>query len=582
MYYAFLAGGNAVIEDQYYLNKINVFPVPDSDTGTNLASTMRSIADGAAAHRSLKTTLHSIADAALSGARGNSGLIFAQFIHGFSKELKNEMKISPISFGESVKKAVQYAYKSIISPVEGTMLTVMKDWAEAVYLQRTKTGDFVELLSDSLQIAKKSLKETPKKLAVLAKAGVVDAGAKGFVDFLEGILNFIKKGTLRHIPKSKILWKDSEIHVHSDRKSINQRYCSEALLIGKKMDLDKLRSEIPLFGNSAIVAGSEEKVRIHVHTDIPSDLFFRLKDFGSITQIKVDDMLKKYEASHEKKSKIALVTDSSCDLPQEVIDELQIHVIPVNLSFGDSLFLDKVTITPDQFYTMLKTEREHPKTSQPSLKSIQNLLSFLASHYEAIIVINLSDKLSGTHKLCQEVASTIQIKKIKVIDSKHISVSLGLIVLRVAEAIREGKSYEEILRLAEEWILKTKVFVDIKTLKYLVRSGRVSPMKGFLAKILNLKPVVSLDSEGKAMSFGKSFSRRNNMKKIVQTIKEMSEKADIWNYALVHAQNRERAEQYAEKLQQEIHHDPAFIMDVSPVVGAHNGVGVVGIGLMYR
>lgn len=582
MYSAFLAGGNAVIEDQNYLNKINVFPIPDADTGTNLASTMRSIAEEATAHRSLKTTLHSIADAALSGARGNSGLIFAQFLHGFSKELKNEMKVSTISFGESAKRAIQYAYKSIISPVEGTMLTVMKDWAEAVYLQRTKTGDFVELLSDSLQIAEKSLKDTPKKLAVLAKAGVVDAGAKGFVDFLEGILNFIKKGKLRHIPKTKILWKDSEIHVHTDRRLIDQRYCSEALLVGKNMDLNKLRSEIPLFGKSAIVAGSEEKVRIHVHTNTPTDLFFRLKDFGSITQIKVDDMLKKYEASHNKKSKIALVTDSSCDLPQEMIDELQIQVIPINLSFGDTLFLDKVTITPDQFYTMLGTHKEHPKTSQPPLKSVQNLLSFLASHYESIIVINLSDKLSGIHKLCLSAASAVQIKKIKVIDSKNISVTLGLIILRVAEAIRGGKSYEEILRLAEEWISKTKVLVDIKTIKYLVRSGRVSPMKGFLSKMLNLKPIISIDSEGKSTSFGKSFSRKNNMKKIIQTIKEMSEKSDIWNYAIVHAQNRERAELYVEKLQEAIHLDPAFILDVSPVIGVHTGIGTLGIGVMTQ
>jgi len=293
-------------------------------------------------------------------------------------------------------------------------------------------------------------------------------------------------------------------------------------------------------------------------------------------------MLKKYEASHNKKSKIALVTDSSCDLPQEMIDELQIQIIPINLSFGDTLFLDKVTITPDQFYTMLGTHKEHPKTSQPPLKSVQNLLSFLASHYESIIVINLSDKLSGIHKLCLSAASTVQIKKIKVIDSKNISVTLGLIILRVAEAIRGGKSYEEILRLAEEWISKTKVLVDIKTIKYLVRSGRVSPMKGFLSKMLNLKPIISIDSEGKSTSFGKSFSRKNNMKKIIKTIKEMSEKSDIWNYAIVHAQNRERAELYVEKLQEAIHLDPAFILDVSPVIGVHTGIGTLGIGVMTQ
>ena len=189
LYYAFLIGGNAVIKDKNYLNKINFFPVPDSDTGTNMASTMESIVD-----------------AALSGARGNSGLIFAQFLYGIGERIKNVKRISPSLFGESVKEAVKYAYKAIVSPVEGTMLTVMKDWAEAVYQRRKEKKDFAELLSHSLQVAEKSLKETPKKLAVLARAGVVDAGAKGFVDFLEGITNFIKRGRLRKIPKPKHYW----------------------------------------------------------------------------------------------------------------------------------------------------------------------------------------------------------------------------------------------------------------------------------------------------------------------------------------------------------------------------------------
>jgi len=131
LYYAFLIGGNAVIEDKNYLNKINVFPVPDSDTGTNMASTMRSIAEGAVLSRSAEATMQSIVDSALSGARGNSGLIFAQFLYGISEKIKNVKRISTSQFGESVKEAVKYAYKAIVSPVEGTMLTVMKDWADA-------------------------------------------------------------------------------------------------------------------------------------------------------------------------------------------------------------------------------------------------------------------------------------------------------------------------------------------------------------------------------------------------------------------------------------------------------------------
>lgn len=583
LYYAFMAGGNEVIKDQKYLNKINVFPVPDSDTGTNLASTIRSIAEATVPNPSAYITLQSIADMALSGAQGNSGLIFAQFLHGISKEIKNMKRISTTSFGEIVKKAVQYAYKSVVSPVEGTMLTVMKDWAEAVYQQRTKMRDFVELLSYSLQVTKKSLIETRNKLPVLAKAGVVDAGAKGFVDFLEGIINFIKKGKLKKIPKPMALGKEDEgFHVHKVKDAIEQRYCTEALLVGKGMNLDKLREETIPFGSSAILAGSEEKVRIHIHTDHPADLFYRLKDYGTIAQLKADDMQKQYEASYERKSKIALVTDSVCDLPQETIDEYQIHVIPFNLSFGESLFLDKITITPDQFYTLLKTHREHPKTSQPLVKTVQNLFSFLATHYESIIVVNISDKLSGAHKLSQEASSVVQNKKISVINSRHLSVSLGLVVLRVAEEISKGRPHEEIVKLAEEWILKTKIFVDIQTLKYMVRGGRVSPMKGLIAKMLNLKPIVSLDSEGKGVASGKSFSRRGNMKKIMRMIKDIADKEKLWNYAIVHAQNLERAEMYAEKIKESIRRDPAYIVDISPVIGVHNGIGAVGIALMFE
>jgi DegV family protein with EDD domain len=348
------------------------------------------------------------------------------------------------------------------------------------------------------------------------------------------------------------------------------------------MNFDKLRDEVIPFGSSAIVAGSEEKVRIHIHTDQPADLFFRLKDYGTIAQLKADDMLKQYEASNERRSNIALVTDSSCDLPQDIIDKYQIHVIPFNLSFGDNSFLDRVTITPEQFYTLLKTRQEHPKTSQPPLKTVQNLFSFLATHYESIISLNISQKLSGAFNVIQEASSVVQNKKINVINSKNLSVALGLIVLRTAEEIDKGTSHQELLKSIEEWISKTKILVDIQTLEYMVRGGRVSPAKGMIAKMLNLKPIVTLSLEGKAAASGKSFSRGANMKKIIRKIKDMAGKDKLWKYAIVHAQNRERADEYAEKIKTAIHRDPAYIMNISPVIGVHNGIGAVGIALMFE
>ena len=582
LYYAFLIGGNAVIQDQNYLNKINVFPVPDSDTGTNMASTMRSIAEQAVRSHSVAATMDSIVDAALSGARGNSGLIFAQFLYGIGEKIKNVKRLSTSMFGESVKEAVKYAYKAIVSPVEGTMLTVMNDWAEAVYQKRKEIRDFAELLTDSLQVARRSLTETPKKLAVLAKAGVVDAGAKGFVDFLEGITSFIKKGRLKSIPKPEVLPSDEKVHVHSKKDAIEYRFCTEAMITGQNMDVDGIREEVRPYGNSAIVAGSPQKVKIHIHTNSPAELFYRLRHHGSIPQIKADDMWKQYEASHNRKSKIALVTDSSCDLPQEVIDDHQIHVIPFNLSFGDSVYLDKISITPQQFYTLLKTSKEHPQSSLPPLKTAQSLFSFLASHYESVIAIMISEKLSGTFQMTQDAASVVKDKRIDIINSRHLSVSQGLIVLRVAEAIREGKTHDEIMKLAEDWISKTDVFVDIKTLKYMVRGGRVSPLKGMIAGLLNVKPFIYIDEEGKAAALGKSFTRKGNVKKIIKKITDIAATKEIWNYSIVHAQNIERAEMYAEKLEKAIHKSPAHIMDVSPVIGVHNGIGVVGIGVMCK
>ncbi len=583
LYYAFLAGGQAVIQDQLYLNKINVFPVPDADTGTNLASTMRFIAGRAKASKSVKHTMESIADAALQGARGNSGLIFAQFVFGLSREIKQEIRLTTQHFAESVKGAADYARSAILSPVEGTMITLIQDWADALYEKRHKMRDFAELLYYSLHIVEKSLKDTPKKLAVLARAGVVDAGAKGFVDFLEGVVQFIQKGSLKDILQEEapdITPPTSDIH--TTRAEVTQRFCAEALIVGRDIDTAAIRDLVQRAGESAIVAGGRSKVRVHLHTDRPADLFFQLQDYGAISEIKADDMLRQYEAAHEKKSSIALLTDSTCDLPQEILDEHQIHLIPFSISFGDSLFLDKITMAPEQFYRLLRMRRKMPTSSQPSQATVQRQVEFLSGHYDSILAVTISEKLTGIFGQVLKARDNIGPSQMGVLDSKNLSVSLALIVLRIAEAIRNGRSFDEIMGQAPDWIEKTKLWVDIRTLKYMVRGGRVSPLKGMVATLFNIKPIISLDEEGKAKALGKSFSRGQNLRKIIAMIRRETEGHKVWKYGIVHAQNRYRALHYAARLTEILKKEPAFISDVSPVVGVHNGIGVVGVGLMFE
>ena len=584
LYYAVLAGGQAVIRDQAYLDKINVFPVPDSDTGTNMASTMRSIAERARASRSADAALGSIADAALLGARGNSGLIFAQFLYGLSRELRDQSRLTPNRFAEGVRKAVQHARRAILTPVEGTMLTVLHDWAEALYEQRSRMTDFAELLSHSLEAAERSLKDTPKKLAVLARAGVVDAGAKGFFDFLEGVVGFIKKGSIKAVLRAESAPLPEMPDVPVTRSTLTRRFCSEALLVGEKLDVRAVQELVRSSGESAIVAGSDRKLRLHVHTDAPAVLFYELQKFGAIQDIKADDMLRQYEAAHERKAAVAILTDSACDLPRAVLDDHQVHVIPFNLFFGDSLFLDKVTIEPDQFYELLVSRPEMPKSAQPSQAIVQRALEFLAGHYEAVIAASISGALTGFYGQLVKAREALgpAAARVAVIDTRHISVSEALVVLRAAEAVRAGRPFEAVAAEAEGWVKRTRLWVDIRTLKYMVKGGRVSPLKGFVAAALHIKPIVSLDDQGKAAILGKSFSRRGNMKKILGLIREATAGKPVWNYGVVHAKNPSRARLYAEALEGMLGKKAAFVSDVSPVVGVHNGIGVVGVGLMFE
>ena len=583
LYTAFMAGGKSIIEQKDYLNKINVFPVPDADTGTNMASTMRFVMQNSRVSRSLKDTMNSIADSALSGARGNSGIIFAQFIHGIREEIANSKKLDIRNFVQTVKNAVHYVYDSIVDPADGTIITVIEDWSKAVEQYHNEVGDFSELMRKSFQRAQQSLKDTPKKLKVLADNHVVDAGAQGFVNFLEGILAQIKKKKLFLKPKTDVKIDDSKFtHSMEKDETIHYRYCTEAIISDSNNELTDFRELLKPYGDSMIVAGSPRKLHLHIHTNQPGELFQQIKDVGTIEHTKVDDMQRQYQVSHSRKYPIALVTDTASDIPQKLIEKYQIQVIPFKIIFGDNLFIDKLTLQPDQFYNMLQSEKVMPKSSQPDIQYIRNFYDHLTTYYDKIIAVHISSKLTGVYDSTQQVIKEYDDKQIEVIDSKHLSSSEGLITLRIAEAIDRGESFETIVEKSQEWVKKTNILTDIDSLKYMVKGGRVSPLKGFIAKMINLKPIVTVDKEGKGVAFGKSFSRRGNMKKIINLVAQAAQEKKIWKYSLVHSQNLARAQKYAAQLEVIIGQPPAYIVDISPVIGVHNGLGTVAVTYMFE
>jgi DegV family protein with EDD domain len=584
LYYTFVAGAKKILDNQIELNKINVFPVQDGDTGSNLASTIRAVIESIQPHKSFKVTADLIAESTLINARGNSGIIFAQFIYGLSNETGDHSSITLSQFAQSIKNSVSYVYQAVANPVEGTMLTVIKDWADFVYENSQGTDDFNQLFIKSKAILEKSLIETKSKLAVLTKANVVDAGAKGFVLFIEGIIEFIIKSDLRHLLKSKtetIQFIDIQEHIS---ESITYRYCTESIIKKVTLNSTALTEVLQTYGDSIVVAGSDKIKRIHLHTDKPADLFYHLKDFGVITYQKADDMVRQSEAVYNRKWKIALVTDSTCDLSAELIDQYQINMLPININFGDNHYLDKVTIQPEHFYKLLDLSKEFPKTSQVNEKAFINLYSHLASHYDSIIAVHLTDKFSGTfhssHKAAQAISKEFN-KPITVINSKNLSGALGLIILRIAQAIESGQSHGKIVEMAEKWVADSRIFVSVKTLKYMVRGGRVSYFKGLIAKLLNVNPIVSMDENGKSMVFGKTYSQKSNMEKVMEHIKDISKEKIIWNYIVLHANNDEGAQWYANNMRSLTGKEPTSVVNISPVIGANAGIGAASVAFMF-
>jgi len=583
LYNSFFYGKKEVFRKHKYLNKINVFPVADGDTGTNLALTMHSIIAGTQAEDSVANVSRNMADAALMGSRGNSGIIFAQFVYGLSQEIRDKHVLSIKDFVSAVKGGVESAYKAVSKPVEGTILTVMKSWSDALHSIHKKTTDFAELFNHSIKEAKITLQETPKKLHVLEKAGVVDAGAEGFVSFLEGFFLGLKQAAqLISESNEDILLENTKSHTFERYEELPYRYCTEGLLQETDMTADMLREQLSDFGDSLIIAETESMVKFHIHTNLPSKIFYTLYNQGVITQSKADDMKRQKEMQFQSKSTTAIIVDSACDLPQTLLDTYQINMIPINIIFDKHHFLDKVTLSPDNFYSLLDEYSMFPTTSQPSIKALEKLYSMLLDNYEHIISLHLSSSLSGTYNAATLAARNFPAEKIAVVDTRHLSTSYGLIVQRVAESVNKRRSFKKIVTLAESLPEKTTILVSVKNLKYMVRGGRVSPLKGTVAKLLNLKPIVSLDKKGNSTLYGKAFSFNANIKKITRMVSSHNKKRPIDKYAIGHAHNKKEAKILEKKLTLVLGKPAEYIMDISPVIGSHAGVGAVSVSYIEK
>lgn len=576
---AICSGAEHLIEHCQVLNKINVFPVADGDTGNNLTSLMRSIIQYAKPAQTYYQTALSIAKASLMGARGNSGTIFSQFFYGFVTPTQVD-ELSLEEFCSLAKNAANSARQAVDHPVSGTILSVMEEWAKACEDLKHQASNIAEVIQKSLHAAHQALTNTTEKLEALKHANVVDAGAQGFVYFLEGIVEYFKNPDARkthivHLPDVEMFDVD-----HAEMAYPELRYCTEALICDATKPLDQIKQAVADLGDSMVIAGNQEACRLHIHTNRPDEVMWRLQNLGRLEQQKADDMLRQYEMTQHKTRKIAIVTDSTADLPLSIIDQYQIHVIPLQLQVDQSFYLDKLTMSSEHVYDLMRDEEDKHAltTSMPNPALVERMLRQIQTHYDEIIVLSIADKLSGTHQLIKSSAEKLAIKHIHFMDSLRTTAALGLLVLEAAKMVDADKSAKEIMQRMEKLKAHSNVYVAVNDLHYMIRSGRLSKVKGHVVQALKLKPIVSMDDQGKGIVASKAFGFRAALDRITQIAE--SKKNKLIDYAVIHADTQGIAELFARKLEAVLGKPPLYIMPVSAVLGIHAGPGCCAIAMI--
>ncbi len=531
---------------------------------------------------SLSSMASRLAEAGVVAARGNSGMLFSHFFLGFAEGVEGVLQARAEQLTVALRIAVNSLYQAIEQPVEGTIITVVRELTEEAERIASHADDLVDFGRRLLSTARESLARTPDLLPVLREANVVDAGAKGFVHFLEGGIALLEEGSTNGRGTVRAMEIDAPNAVaeadfpeDSDRSF---QYCTEIIVRGDPPpERAELASAVKPLGGSLIITRATTVAKIHIHTNEPDSVAAVLQELGSqVELVKVEDM----RAQHRKlrarmRPKVVVVTDTTCDLPPDVIIDNEITLVPLTVIFGDEEYLDQVDIAHEEFIQRLVDPGQpHPTTSQPAPAHFQAAFQRAAEEADDVVAILVSGALSGTLRQGQAAASRFTSSNIHVFDSRTASLGLGFQVLKAAEMAREGRGASEIIEALSRIQLRSGIFVTVDTFEYLQRSGRVGRARAFLGELLDLKPVLGLDSSGAIKPVTKVRGREALRSRVVELVSEqIPENRNRLRIGVVHVMCPDVAEELRTALENELEPDETWVRPVTAVLAAHTGPG---------
>jgi uncharacterized protein len=583
-----VAGCDFVQHRRAELNRINVYPVPDGDTGTNLALTASAIADRLRASRETNISIvaRDAADAAIMGARGNCGMILSHFLLGFSDQVATRPRLSVREFGSALDGAVHHVYRSLERPVEGTIISVMRATAEEA--RTSRIADFAELLERLLERAKEALARTPDFLPQLRAAGVVDAGAKGFVHLLEGIVSYMHGDpftALKSAPTFDAV-ESAAARVEYPRESEKFRFCTEAMVRGEGLPAqavvqDRLREH----GDSLIVIRGNDVLKVHIHTDLPDEIFAYLRTVGELVTHKAEDMTVQHDTveraagSHVQLARrpMSIVTDSACDLPIEVVRAHGIHVVPMTIVFGGEALRDGIDIDPATFIRRLRGG-EQPTTSQPPPAAFLEYYGRAAEDGESVLIIPVGSTLSGTFASAEAAAKRFEDAPTTLVDSLGASLLQGHLVLRAAELAELGWSPDRVRSELQRVRKQSSALFTVDVFDNLRRSGRVGRGRAWLAGFLDVKPIMEINTSGMVEPVTRVRGMKNVLPRMLAllharvptTIKSV-------RFGIIHVDAEDIAHEVKAALQKAYGSRDFIVAPATPVLAAHLGPGAWGL-----
>ena len=335
---AFLAGASNLYKNKDYVNELNVFPVPDGDTGTNMSMTLKSACEAVNAVESdnIADICKAISSGSLRGARGNSGVIMSQILRGFTNHIKESKSIDIKLLLEAITRSKETAYKAVVKPKEGTILTVVNALAEKAMEMINSNLPDIEKLEKVVEYGDEVLEKTPDMLPILKEAGVVDSGGQGLMYFAHGVLAYLKGENIEIAFDGSNKKSNINLNIEKDQ-DIKFGYCTECIINTstkfKSNATNEIISYLETIGDSLVVVGDEEYIKIHVHTNHPGRVFEKGLEYGFLTDLKVDNLKLEHQEKVIKDAEKKAKEFANKKKPQVKLKEIGF----VTVSSGDGL-----------------------------------------------------------------------------------------------------------------------------------------------------------------------------------------------------------------------------------------------------